>query len=692
MISRETIDLVFETARVEEVIGEFVTLKKSGSSYKGLSPFVDEKSPSFMVSPVKGIWKDFSTGKGGNAISFLMEHEHYSYPEAIRYLADKYNIVIEETEQTNEQKEAADERESMYLVSKYAQDYFHKTMLNTQKGKAIGLSYFKERGFTSEMIETFQLGYCLDDWTAFTDTALKNGYDLQYLESTGLTIVKEGGKQFDRFKGRVMFPIHSMSGRVLGFGGRILTNDKKAAKYLNSPESDIYHKSRILYGLYQAKKTISKEDNCYLVEGYTDVISMYQKGITNVVASSGTALTPDQIRLVKRLTPNMTVLFDGDAAGLRASVRGIDLILEQGMNVKVVTFPDGDDPDSFSKKKSTEELKEYLENNQQDFISFKVSLLLEEAKDDPIKKAGLIRDIVMSISKIPDSIKQEVYIQECSRLMDISETVLFNELAQMLDKHARDAERKPSSTRPKMTIASSANKSSKSSSGGDMPDDAAFNEMMMAQEVGMNTSKGKTSGQKGTTPKTINTLDLYEREIIKILLLYGNHEVTFVDWVEDHDKRGKVIMVKEEYTNTVAHELYLQLQDDEIEFTNPLFQKIYKEITYQISEKEKLALERLTSHENQEIAQEVTNILMDDEHYILSDWESKEIEVTQKTDVLQKLVQDAILNLRRVLIELKVKELMQEVSVEEKRLEALQDVMSYTQLKTLLFEKLHRVL
>jgi len=696
LISRETIDRVFETARVEEVIGEFVTLKKSGSSYKGLSPFVDEKTPSFMVSPVKGIWKDFSTGKGGNAISFLMEHEHYSYPEAIRYLADKYNIVIEETEQTDDQKEAADERESMYLVSKYAQEYFHNTMLNTQKGKAIGLSYFKERGFTSEMIETFQLGYCLDDWTAFTDTALKNGYDLQYLESTGVTIVKEGGKQFDRFKGRVMFPIHSMSGRVLGFGGRILTNDKKAAKYLNSPESEIYHKSRVLYGIYQAKKTISKEDNCYLVEGYTDVISMYQKGITNVVASSGTALTPDQILLVKRLTPNMTVLFDGDAAGLRASVRGIDLILEQGMNVKVVAFPDGDDPDSFSKKKTKEELKEYLENNQQDFISFKVSLLLDEAKNDPIKKAGLIRDIVFSISKIPDSIKQEVYIQECARLMDISETVLFNELAQMLDKQVRDAERKPSSSRTRMTIASS-NKSTSSnsisSSGDDRPDDAAFQEMMLAQgAVGADGKGLKSEKNKIVGLKQINTLDLYECEIIKILLLYGNHEVTFVDWIEDHDDKGKVVMVKEEFVNTVANELYLQLQDDEIEFSNPLFQKIYKELSYQINQEEKLKVEHLTSHQDQEIASEVTNILMDDEHYMLSDWESKEIEVTHKIDVLQKLVQDAILNLRRVLIELKVKELMQEVSVEEKRVEALQNVMNYTQLKTLLFEKLHRVL
>lgn len=630
MISRETIDKVFETARVEEVIGEFVTLKKSGSSYKGLSPFVDEKTPSFMVSPVKGIWKDFSTGKGGNSVSFLMEHEHYSYPEAIRYLAEKYNIVIDETEQTDEQKEAADERESMYLVSKYAQEYFHNIMLQTQKGKAIGLSYFKERGFSNEMIELFQLGYCLDDWTAFTDEALKSGYDIQYLGSTGLTIVKEGGKQFDRFKGRVMFPIHSMSGRVLGFGGRILTNDKKAAKYLNSPESDIYHKSKVLYGIYQAKKTISKEDNCYLVEGYTDVISLYQKGITNVVASSGTALTPEQIRLVKRLTPNMTVLFDGDAAGLRASVRGIDLILEQGMNVKVVTFPDGEDPDSFAKKKTTEELKEHLEKNQQDFISFKVSLLLEEAQNDPIKKAGLIREIVLSISKIPDSIKREVYVQECARLMDISEQVLFNELAQMLDKHARDVRKKESNRASKMQVASN-------SSNSDRPDDAAFAEMMQSQGEAMGATGVRKGAIVGRVAKKVNMLDVYEREIIKILLLYGNHEVNFVDWVEDHDKNGKVVMVKEEFTNSVANELYLQLQDDEIEFTNPLFLKIYKEVSYQLNQDEKLTLDWLTSHEDIEVASEVTNILMDDERYMLSDWESKEIEVTKKNRCFTKV-------------------------------------------------------
>lgn len=437
MISRSTIDRVFETARVEEVIGEFVQLKKAGSNFKGLSPFVDEKSPSFMVSPVKQIWKDFSTGKGGNAISFLMEHEHYTYPEAIKWLAKKYNIEIEETEQSSEEKAQMNERESMFLVSTYAKDYFHDIMLNSNKGKAIGLSYFKERGFRDDIIKTFELGYCLDEWDAFTKAALAKGYDLKYLASTGLTIVKEN-RQFDRFKGRVLFPIHSMSGRILGFGGRILTADKKAAKYLNSPESDIYHKSKILYGLFQAKKEIAKQDNCYLVEGYTDVISFHQSGIENVVASSGTALTSDQIRLVNRLTKNITVLFDGDAAGIRASIRGIDLILEQGMNVKVVQFPDGEDPDSFAKSHSNEELKKYLEDSAQDFINFKVSLLLKDSNNDPIKKAGVIRDIVMSISKIPDGIQREVYVQECARIMDISERVLFSELAQIIAKGVQE--------------------------------------------------------------------------------------------------------------------------------------------------------------------------------------------------------------------------------------------------------------
>jgi len=398
MISKHTIDLVFETARVEEVIGEFVQLKKSGSNYKGLSPFSDERTPSFMVSPAKQIWKDFSSGKGGNVLSFLMEHEHFSYPEAIRFLAKKYNIEIEETVESPEQQLQNNERESLFVVSEYANLYFQDILFNHPKGKAIGLSYFQERGYREDTIKKFQLGYCLDEWDAFTKEALSKGYELDYLDKTGLTIVKEG-KQFDRFKGRVLFPIHSMSGRVLGFGGRTLSADKNIAKYVNSPESEIYHKSNILYGIFHAKKEIVKEDNCYLVEGYTDVISLHQAGIENVVASSGTALTPEQIRLIRRLTNNITVLFDGDSAGIKAAIRGVDLILEEGMNVRVLTFPDGDDPDSFSKKVSSEALKDYLQNNSKDFINYKVSLLLEDAKNDPVKKAALIRDIVTVLVK-----------------------------------------------------------------------------------------------------------------------------------------------------------------------------------------------------------------------------------------------------------------------------------------------------
>lgn len=397
-----------------------------------------------MVSPVKQIWKDFSTGKGGNVVAFLMEHEHFTYPEAIKYLAKKYNIEIEETEQTNEQKEAANERESLYLVSEFANSYFQNILHKTDQGKSIGLSYFKERGFTDETIKKFDLGYSLNEWQAFTDAALKKAYKLEFLEKTGLTIVKEE-KRFDRFKGRVMFPIKSMSGRVLGFGGRILINDKKAAKYLNSPESEIYHKSKVLYGIYNAKQSIAKEDNCYLVEGYTDVIQFHQTGIKNVVSSSGTALTSEQIRLINRLTKNITVLFDGDAAGMRASLRGIDLILEQGMNVKVCSFPEGEDPDSFAKQNTLEELTLYLEENAKDFIQFKASVLYEDSKSDPIKKAETIRDIVNSISKIPDTIKKEVYIQECARIMDISEEVLFTTLAQISKKEAQEEHKKSNS-------------------------------------------------------------------------------------------------------------------------------------------------------------------------------------------------------------------------------------------------------
>ncbi|MBT7426018.1 MAG: DNA primase [Flavobacterium sp.] len=650
MISRSTIDRVFETARVEEVIGEFVQLKKAGSNFKGLSPFTDEKSPSFMVSPVKQIWKDFSTGKGGNAVSFLMEHEHYSYPEAIKFLAKKYNIEIEETVQSDQEKEQMNERESMFLVSKFAKDYFQDVLLNSTQGKAIGLSYFKERGFREDIIKKFDLGYCLDTWDSFTNEALKKSYDIKYLASTGVTIVREN-KQFDRFKGRVMFPIHSMSGRILGFGGRTLSSDKKTAKYVNSPESDIYHKSKILYGIYQAKKEIAKQDNCFLVEGYTDVISFYQSGIENVVASSGTALTSDQIRLVNRLTKNITVLFDGDAAGIRASIRGIDLILEQGMNVKVVTFPDGEDPDSFAKKHSEVALREYLEESSQDFINFKVSLLMKEASNDPVKKAGLIRDIVTSISKIPDSIQREVYVQECSRIMEISERVLFSELAQLISKNTKD-----------------------------------FNKNQQKDKQSFEVVKKQTEQLK-----EVDSLFILEKEIIRILLLFGNQETDFVDFIEVEDEEGIMHLEKEKYTNQVSKELYLNLQDDEIEFSNEIFQSIYYEMIHQLNQEDKIEMEAFINHPNTNISSIVTSILMDDEKYTLSDWERKNIFVTESEEVLSKLVTDAILNLRRILIDKKIQQLInpkEGASVENTDLEMIQN---YTELKKRLYSKLMRV-
>jgi DNA primase len=667
MISRSSIDRVFEAARVEEVIGEFVQLKKAGSNFKGLSPFTDEKSPSFMVSPVKQIWKDFSTGKGGNSVSFLMEHEHYSYPEALKWLAKKYNIEIEETEQTDEQKEQMNERESMFLVSHFAKDYFHDLMLNSNKGKAIGLSYFKERGFTDETIKKFELGYCIDEWDNFTKAALTKGYDLKYLGSTGLTIVKEN-KQFDRFKGRVMFPIHSMSGRILGFGGRILTADKKAAKYLNSPESDIYHKSKILYGIYQAKKEIAKQDNCFLVEGYTDVISFNQSGIENVVASSGTALTSDQIRLVNRLTKNITVLFDGDAAGIRASIRGIDLILEQGMNVKVVQFPDGEDPDSFAKSHSDMELKEYLETAAQDFINFKVSLLLKDSNNDPIKKAVVIRDIVTSISKIPDGIQREVYVQECSRIMDISERVLFSELAQLLKKEAYQ-KTKPSSNYSNVDP--------------NQPPPEYFMEQDQAQ---MGVIKGgAVSAQK------IDQLSIFENEIIKILLLYGNEEVDFSEEITHVNDDGRETFSVRKYQNLVSAEIYLHLQEDETEFTNPLFQEIYTEMIHQLNQSEKLEIDTFINNKNTDIATAVTSILMDEEKYQLSDWESKSIEVKSGLEVIAKGVNDVVYNLRRVLIGEKIEELMNDASKNKSGTIDLEVIRDYTNLKMRLFEKLNRV-
>lgn len=651
MISQSSIEQVFETARVEEVIGDFVQLKKSGSNFKGLSPFSDERSPSFMVSPVKQIWKDFSSGKGGNAVTFLMEHEHFTYPEAIKYLAKKYNIEIEETEQTDEQKLEANERESLYLVNEFANDYFQKVMLKTDQGQAIGLSYFKERGFTNETIKTFNLGYSLDEWQAFTDEALKKGYQLEFLDKTGLTIVKEE-KKFDRFKGRVMFPIHSMSGRILGFGGRILKTDKKAAKYLNSPESEVYHKSKILYGLFHAKQSIAKEDNCYLVEGYTDVIQFHQTGIKNVVASSGTALTPEQIRLINRLTKNITVLFDGDAAGIRASIRGIDLILEQGMNVKVCTFPEGEDPDSFAKQNTLEELSVYLESNAKDFIQFKASLLVKEANNDPIKKAETIREIVNSIAKIPDQIKKEIYIQECSRIMDISEEVLFSTLAQINKKENQEVNK-------------------------------AYKNQQKAFQVVKPEPKA---------PKVDLQYEL-ERKIIEILLLYGNKTEDFEDLVLKESDDGELQLEPVVHNARVFEKVYLDLQEDEMQFTNAIFKTLYYSIIDSLHQDPEFSTRNFVNKLDQSLAEEVTTILMYDERYNLHDWERNHIIPKEKQHSISQLVNQTILTLRCYLIDKKVAEYQNETLKQDSNSRSiLEDVKDYLGLKMLLSRKLGKVI
>ncbi|MFD1096769.1 DNA primase [Salegentibacter chungangensis] len=652
MISKSTIDNVFETARVEEVIGDFVNLKKSGSNLKGLSPFSDERTPSFMVSPVKQIWKDFSSGKGGNVVAFLMEHEHFNYPEAIRYLAKKYGIEIEETQQSDEQKQQANERESMYLVSEFASKYFQKVMHKTDPGKAIGLSYFKERGFRNEIIEKFDLGYCLDEWDGFTKEALAEGYKLEYLEKTGLSIVK-GEKQFDRFKGRVMFPIKSMSGRVLGFGGRILTNNKKTAKYLNSPESEIYHKSKVLYGIYDAKQAIAKEDNCYLVEGYTDVIQFHQSGIENVVSSSGTALTPEQIRLINRLTKNITVLFDGDAAGQRASLRGIDLILEQGMNVKVCTFPEGEDPDSFAKNHSDEELKEFLEENSMDFIRYKASLLMEEAKSDPVKKAGLIRDMVTSISKIPDNIQQEIYLGECSRIMDISENVLYSTLAQLNAKAGKSSPQKS----PKESF-----------------------KVVKDEEV---------------KPKQkVDEIYKFEKAIIRILLLYGKRDEEFEDLVLKENEHGELVLEPEKQEAKVFEKIFLDLQEDEVAFANKSFQDIYNHLITRLNSDEEFEVKNFINDLDPQLSSEVTDILMEEEQYVLHDWDRMDIFVKDKRDSISRLVSETILMMRRFLVSQKIEELKKNVkdTPEEDNSSTLQDVMDYLTLNKVLSNKLNRVM
>ena len=646
MISKRTIEEVFDTARVEEVIGDFVQLKKSGSNFKGLSPFTEEKTPSFMVSPAKQIWKDFSSGKGGTAVTFLMEHEQYTYPEAIKYIAKKYGIEIEETQKTPEQKLQDDEKESLFLVSNFAKDYFKKSLLS-EEGKNIGLSYLKERNFDQKMIDRFEIGYSPEKINDFSDAAINAGYKINFLEKTGLTIVKED-KQIDRFRSRIIFPIKSMSGRVLGFGGRILDNSKNIAKYINSPESLIYQKSKVLYGIFEGKQSIVKNDNCFLVEGYTDVIKMHQSGITNVVSSSGTALTENQIRLISRLTKNITVLFDGDAAGSRAALRGIDLILAQDMNVQVCNLPNGEDPDSFVSEKKLEDIQDFFNSNSKDFIVYKASLLLKDSDNDPVKKASVIRDIVESISKVSDFIKRELYVKECSKIMNISEQVIYSTLAQISKQNLRSlSKKKPVVNEPISLIKSEKKK------------------------------------------RSLNELYELEKKIIEILLLYGNEVIEFEEEVFKKNEKGELITENTKRTLKVFEKIYMDLHIDEIEFTNEDFRNIYYGIIESFNENKKINIEDFINRLSDQQQHEVTNIIMDNEKHVLHNWEKNNIYPKSKINAISQLTIETILNLRCNLIDKKVSEFKNE-NLDQSNV--LEQVVNYMKLKRLLSEKLNRVL
>ncbi|MFI5219499.1 MAG: DNA primase [Bacteroidia bacterium] len=612
MITKSTVDQIIETARIEEVVSDFVTLKKRGANFLGLCPFHNEKTPSFTVSAAKGIYKCFGCGKAGNAVGFIMEHEHYSFPEALRFLAQKYNIAIEEEFSKEEDLQEKNEKESLFIVSAYAQEFYSGYLWSSEEGKATGLTYFEERGFKEKTIEKFQLGFAPSEGKAFTELALKNGYQLEYLEKSGLTIVNEG-KQYDRFRGRVIFPIHNLTGRVIGFGARILQKDPKAPKYINSPETDIYHKSKILYGIYFAKKSIIEKDECYLTEGYTDVVSLHQEGIENVVASSGTSLTIEQIKLIGRYTKNITVLYDGDAAGIKASLRGIDLILEEGLNVKVVLFPDGEDPDSFAKKHSHSELVEFLKNNSQDFIRFKTSLLLSEVQNDPVRKAGLIKEIVETISKIPDVIIREMYVQQCSQLMDVSEPVLILELNKIRRKHF---------TKQHEQVASNE------------IDDLLPETIRPEQSL-------------------LDELSAYwqEAEIIRLLLNYSEHDLYFAENEEGKEEQPAKIKVK----NFIVNELL----NDGIEFEEKIYSRIFSDFGEWVNNEKDFDRNYFTNHNDIEIKEAAID-MMSSAHE-LSNWESVGIFVPTEEKVLQHQVLSAVYMLKTRKVQTMIKQNQEEI-------------------------------
>ena len=594
MIDHLTIQKILDAAQIVEVIQEFVPLKRRGVNLLGLCPFHNEKTPSFTVSPSKGIFKCFGCGKGGNVVNFIMEHEHLSYPEALRYLAGKYHIEIEEKELTREDIEKQNERESMLVLTAYAGKQFMENLFNTDEGRSVGLSYFRERGFRQDTLRKFEAGYCLEKRDAFTSKALADGYNEEFLVKTGLSVRHED-RLFDRFSGRVIFPIHSLSGQILGFGGRILKSDPKAAKYINSPESDIYHKSRIVYGIYQARKAITKEDKCYLVEGYTDVLSLHEAGIENVVASSGTSLTVEQVRLIKRFTHNITIIYDGDEAGIKASLRGIDIVLEEGMNVKIVLLPDEEDPDSYSKKVSNEEFRTFVRDQETDFIRFKTKLLLAEAKNDPVKRAGLLHDIVGSIAVIPEAISRTVYIKECSTLLEIQEAILYNEVNKLRrQKTFQDRNKYPAPE--------------------DLPAPVSVQQAQIIHQ-----------------PVSFHS----EQEIIRLLLKYGSE--IFERKINKEDGSESII--------TVADYIVYEITDDNLEFENPVFSGIFSDYRFHVSQGIFPGDQHFIRHTDPDISSTSANLLA--EPYEISKiWKEKQTYVQTEIDMLKKIVEDSVLKFK----------------------------------------------
>ncbi|SKB83009.1 DNA primase [Parapedobacter luteus] len=612
MIKQEIIDKIIDAARIEEVVGDFVDLKKRGTSLIGLCPFHNEKTPSFNVSVSKGIYKCFGCGAGGDAVRFVMEHEKYSYPEALKYLAQKYHIEVEETERTPEQLAAQNKRESLFIVTNWAGKFFKETLWDTEEGRTVGLNYFKERGYREDIIQKFELGYSPEAWSALYDKAKAEGYNDEFLEATGLVIRKDDGSVYDRFRGRVMFPIHNLTGRILGFGGRTLKTDKKTPKYVNSPESEVYHKSDVLYGLYFAKKPILDADNCYLVEGYADVLSMHQAGVENVVASSGTSLTSGQIRLIARYTKNVTILYDGDEAGIKASLRGTDMLLEEGLNVKVLLFPDGNDPDSYVQRFGSAAFKKYIAEHQRDFIFYKTQVLLRDAGGDPVKRAAVIHDVVESIALIPDAIKASVFVRECSALLDIEERILIAELNKIRVGQARKADRKPE---PLPTPAGA--------------------------------PKAVPDAANGAAEESLSSDILQEREIVRILLHYGNQPAT---WETDSDI-------------PIAPLLLSGLSD--LSFDDPACLAIINTYKDYIAHNE-LPEERVfVGHADRRIADLAIDLLAT-KYNLSPNWndEKRKIYVTHESERLEDLVYSAIYRIKKRKVEQQIHRIREELKTE----------------------------